>query len=211
MSDKLVSLKPLIMSFCEGDPNENPWVNGIKRTPEPIIIVPYDTQWGNIYNEEKNKIQKQLQEKIISIVHIGSTAVPGLPAKPIIDIDLIVADPSQEIDYIPALEKLGYALRIREPSWYQHRMLRLDSPRVNLHIFGEHCPEYIRHLLFRNWLRNHENDRQRYEIAKLAAIEGAVHVMDYNNNKNQVIKGIYEKIFNNIDKCLSELDISHHA
>ncbi|OTA15747.1 Dephospho-CoA kinase [Xenorhabdus vietnamensis] len=205
MSDQLFFLKSLVMSFCEGDPNENPWVNGIKRTQEPIIIVPYNTEWGTIYNEEKNKIQRQLQGKIISIEHIGSTAVPGLFAKPVIDIDLIIADPIQEIDYIPALEKLGYVLRVREPSWYQHRMLRLDSPRINLHIFGKNCPEHIRHLLFRNWLRNHEDDKLRYAAAKLEAVEGAEHIMEYNDNKNRMIKDIYENIFNNIDACLSEL------
>ncbi|MDC9592417.1 GrpB family protein [Xenorhabdus sp. IM139775] len=120
MPDKFISLKPLIMSFCEGDQNESPWVNAIKRTPEPIIIVPYDTQWDNIYNGEKNKIQKQLQDKIISIAHIGSTSVSGLPAKPIIDIDLIVADPTQEIDYIPALEKLGYVKCLSELDYSKH-------------------------------------------------------------------------------------------
>ncbi|WP_340616252.1 GrpB family protein [Xenorhabdus entomophaga] len=205
MSEQFISLKPLIMTFCEGDPNENPWISSNKKIPEPIVIVPYSTEWENIYNEEKNKIQRQLKEKVINIAHIGSTAVPGLLAKPVIDIDLIVADPTQEKDYVPELENLGYVLRIREPSWYQHRMLRLDSPRVNLHLFGENCPEHIRHLLFRNWLRSHEDDKKRYAEAKQAAIEGAVHVMEYNHNKEKVIKNIYEKIFKNMDVCLSEL------
>ncbi|WP_422645859.1 GrpB family protein [Xenorhabdus thuongxuanensis] len=76
--------------------------------------MPYDTEWNNIYNEEKNKIQKQFHIKIINIKHISYTAVPGLSAKPVIDIDLIVSDPTQETDYIPALEKLGYILQVRE-------------------------------------------------------------------------------------------------
>ncbi|MDX7998470.1 GrpB family protein [Xenorhabdus sp. Reich] len=210
MSDQLIHLKPLIMSFCAGDPNENPWVSGTKPTPETIAVVPYSIQWKSIYNGEKNRIQQQLKDKVLHIAHIGSTAVLDLPAKPIIDIDLIVTDPTQEEDYIPALEQLGYVLTIREPSWYQHRMFRLGSPRINLHIFGENCPEHIRHLLFRNWLRTHKDDKNQYAEAKRVAIEGAGDVMDYNNNKNAVIKDIYKKIFNNIDTCLSEILSGRH-
>ncbi|HHR3935051.1 MULTISPECIES: GrpB family protein [Gammaproteobacteria] len=78
--------------------------------------------------------------------HVGSTAVEGLAAKPIIDIDLIVENPEDEASYLLALEALGYELTIREPSWYQHRMLKLHHPMVNLHVFGKDCPEYYRHL-----------------------------------------------------------------
>ncbi|NHW59438.1 GrpB family protein, partial [Escherichia coli] len=91
-------------------------------------------------------ITQKLKDKCLAIEHIGSTAVPGLDAKPIIDIDLIVADPADEPRYIPWLNQLGYELTVREPSWYQHRMLKLETPKVNLHIFAPNCPEHLRHI-----------------------------------------------------------------
>ncbi|MGC6599959.1 GrpB family protein, partial [Escherichia coli] len=83
------------------------------------------------FNEQKSLIQNALSDIALSIEHIGSTAVAGLAAKPIIDIDLIIENPKDESSYIPQLEALGYELIIREPSWYQHRMLKLSNPMVN--------------------------------------------------------------------------------
>ncbi|WP_416776658.1 GrpB family protein [Xenorhabdus budapestensis] len=102
----------------------------------------------------------------MNIEHVGSTAVPGMVAKPVIDIDLIVEDPTQEEKYVPALERLGYDLTVREPNFYQHRCLRLAKPRVNLHVFGLDFPEHIRHIWFRDWLREHPEDCERYIAAK---------------------------------------------
>ena len=104
------------------------------------------------------------------IDHIGSTSVPGLPAKPIIDIDLAVADPADEGAYIPDLEALGYVHWLTEPEWHQHRLLKqLNEPRVHLHVFGPDCPEMVRHQMFRDWLIAHPEDRRRYAAAKRAA------------------------------------------
>lgn len=97
---------------------------------------------------------------------MGSTAVPGLAAKPIIDILLVVADSSNEPAYLPSLEAAGYVLRIREPGWHQHRMLRRAEPKVNLHVFSAGSPEIERLLRFRNWLRGNEDDRLLYERTK---------------------------------------------
>jgi GrpB-like predicted nucleotidyltransferase (UPF0157 family) len=131
----------------------------------------------------------------LRIDHTGSTAVPGLAAKPVIDMDLTVQDPADEETYVNALEKLGYQLIIREPDWHQHRCLRLDVPRVNLHVFGPDCRENTRHLLFRDWLRAHPEERELYEQAKRAAVEGARYVMDYNLSKQPVIRDIYARVF----------------
>ncbi len=183
-----------IITFEDGDPNENPWVLGAPET-EHIEVVPYDKAWPALFNSLSQRIASAPGIKALEIAHVGSTAVPGLSAKPVIDIDMIVDDPEDEASYIPALTAIGYRHRVREPSWYQHRMLRLDTPRVNLHIFGPDCPEHLRHLLFRDWLSGNPQDRRLYEEAKTAALSGAATMQQYNMNKQQVVREIYQRIF----------------
>ena len=98
--------------------------------------------------------------------HAGSTSVPGLSAKPVIDIILAVADSTDEPAYVAPLEAHGYVLRIREPDWFEHRLLAAPDMEVNLHVFSVGCPEINRMLVFRDWLRINEADRQLYEAAK---------------------------------------------
>lgn len=196
--------KQQVMYFNEGDPLENPWVKG-KPTPCQIQVVPYDRRWETVYQQQQKQIYEALQDNALNIVHVGSTAVPDLAAKPVIDIDLIVVDPADEKSYVPALEKLGFELTVREPSWYQHRMLKLQNPNVNLHVFAPNCPEHLRHLLFRNWLIAHPEDRARYASAKFAAVVNANYVKEYNDNKNAVIKDIYRRIFTQLDTLLPNL------
>ena len=86
---------------------------------------------------------------------------------------------------MPALEALGYELRVREPSWHQHRCLQLASPRVNLHVFGPDCPEAIRHRMFRDWLRGSAEDRQRYAQAKQGAASDTQDMTQYNQRKRR--------------------------
>lgn len=183
-----------IMTFHEGDPNENPWVESEPRK-EDIAVVAYSSGWSRAFEILRNTIATELGEVALTIEHVGSTAVPALPAKPVIDIDLIVTDPESEGAYVPSLKALGFELTVRERTWYRHRMLRLDHPRVNLHVFGPDCPEHLRHLLFRDWLLEHPEDRQRYADAKLAAKHGVDNAHDYNQKKQAVVRGIYQKIF----------------
>lgn len=183
-----------IMTFEEGDPNENPWVAG-KPKREEISLEPYSAEWKKVFESQKDMITQALDETALTIEHVGSTAVPGLMAKPVIDIDLIIKDPNQEKTYVPALAEMGYSLTVRERSWYQHRMLRLECPRVNLHVFGRACPEYFRHLLFRDWLRENPADRQLYADAKRIAGIGVNTAHDYNQHKQGVVREIYQKIF----------------
>lgn len=173
---------------------ENPWVSG---TPpkDDIELSAYDPKWPVLFDKLARDIRVAFQEAALRIDHIGSTSVPGLAAKPVIDIDLILADPTDEDSYVPKLRTLGYELLIREPSWHQHRCLRLDEPRVNLHIFGPDCPENIRHRLFRDWLREHPEDRELYENAKQEALLGVSDVRAYNSRKQPVIRIIYAKVF----------------
>jgi GrpB-like predicted nucleotidyltransferase (UPF0157 family) len=176
------------------DPDENPWVNGPPE-PEVIEIVPYNPNWPTRYRALSVAIRAALGEAALEIEHVGSTSVEDLAAKDVVDIDLTVADPRDEGSYLPTLEAMGYTLTVREPSFHEHRCLRLDNPRVNLHVFGPDCPETTRHRMLREWLRAHPDDRALYETAKRSAVPGGGHVMDYNARKQEVVRDIYDRLF----------------
>jgi GrpB-like predicted nucleotidyltransferase (UPF0157 family) len=164
-----------------------------------IDVADPDQAWPQWYNRLAQRIREALGWRVLQLEHVGSTAVPGLAAKPVIDIDLTVADPGRERDYVPALEAAGFQLLIREPWWHGHRMLRADEPPGNLHVFGFDSPELIKHRIFRDWLRGNPGDRDRYAAAKRqAACEANAareHVMAYNARKQQVIREIYHRAF----------------
>jgi GrpB-like predicted nucleotidyltransferase (UPF0157 family) len=160
-----------------------------------VEIVPYNREWPTRFAALAHDIRAALGAVALNVEHVGSTSVPELAAKNVIDIVLTVADPTDEHRYVPPLERLGYILTIREPSFHQHRCLTLPDPRVNLHVFGSDCPETIRLLMFRDWLRSHPDDRDRYEQAKRRAIPGGGHVMDYNRRKQDVLREIYDRMF----------------
>ncbi|MDV9200834.1 GrpB family protein [Streptomyces sp. Wh19] len=172
----------------------NPWVHGAP-TVEHLEVVPYNKEWPSRYTALEARIRETLGGRAVEIAHVGSTAVPGLAAKDVIDIDLTVADPRREETYVPQLTALGYDLTVREPWWHEHRMLRLAHPRVNLHVFGPGTPELSRHLMFRDWLRSHPDDRDHYTKAKATAAPGARHAMEYNSRKNAVVEQIYERMY----------------
>lgn len=183
-----------IMRHHEPDPDENPWVQG-PPPPTVVKIEPYDVGWPAQFEALAADIRAALGDVALDVEHVGSTSVPGLAAKNIIDIDLAVADPTDEDLYVAPLERIGYVLTIREPSFHQHRCLVLPDPKVNLHVYGPDCPETIRHRMFRDWLRSHPEDRDTYEQAKLKAIPGGGNVMDYNRRKEDVLRGIYDRMF----------------
>ena len=156
-----------------------------------VHLVDYDPDWPAHFEREEARIRTALGERAQLVEHVGSTSVPGLAAKPRIDIALAVPDSSDERAYVPALEGAGYVLRIREPDWYEHRMLRKADPSVNLHVFSADCAEIDRMLRFRDHLRTNEADRQLYERTKreLAAREWA-YVQDYADAKGDVVEEI---------------------
>src|SRR5688572_2268909 len=132
----------------------------------PIALSPYDPEWPQHYAALARDIRATLGAKVLTLEHVGSTSVPGLAAKPVIDIILAVSDSGDESSYVPALEALGYVLKIREPDWFNHRLLKTPDAGVNLHVFTQGCAETARMLAFRDWLRTHENDRTLYERTK---------------------------------------------
>ena len=139
-------------------------------------------------------------DAVLDLEHVGSTSVPGLAAKPIIDIDLTVADSREEARYVAHLEAAGFELQIREPSWHEHRcFVSTSPPRCNLHVWSPDSPEAIRHRLFRDWLRDHPDDCARYATAKRssAAATNATgrEVMAYNARKEPVLREILDRVF----------------
>lgn len=178
-------------------PGLSPWVS---TGPSTLVdVVDYDPAWPSVFSALADRIRDALGWRAIVVEHVGSTAVPGLPAKPVIDIDLTVADPADEAAYVPALEAVGFELRVREPWWYQHRVLRADEPRCHLHVFGFDSPELVKHRIFRDWLRGNPEERERYAQVKreasAASTAAGEDAMAYNARKEQVVREIYDRAF----------------
>jgi GrpB-like predicted nucleotidyltransferase (UPF0157 family) len=157
----------------------------------PVRLVEYDPAWPRLFAREAERIRAALGDRVLRLEHTGSTSVPGLAAKPCIDMLLVVAESSDEPAYLPALEAAGYRLRIREPHWYEHRVLKGPDTNVNLHVLSEGCEEIERVLLFRNRLRTHEDERVLYERTKRdLATRRWNYVQNYADAKSAVIETI---------------------
>jgi GrpB-like predicted nucleotidyltransferase (UPF0157 family) len=169
-------------------------VGELKPLAQPIEIREYEAEWPRLYAREEARIRAALGDCAVSVEHAGSTSVPGLPAKPIIDIVLEVPDSADEPAYAPPLEASGYVLRIREPDWYEHRMFKGPDTNVNLHVFTAGCEEAGRMLLFRDWLRGDADDRDRYAAAKreLACRDWA-YMQQYADAKTEVVAEIMSR------------------
>lgn len=189
-----------IITFHDPPPPEgaSPWVAGAGPGKDIRIVEP-DPAWPQWYDDLADRIRTALGWRALLVQHVGSTSVPGLPAKPIIDIDLVVADPDDEAAYVPALEETGFVLRVREPWWFGHRAMRSVDPLCNLHIFGFDSPEVVKHRLFRDWLRGNPDERALYAATKREAATAAhasgEDMMQYNARKEQVVREIYQRAF----------------
>ena len=184
-----------IVSFDDTPPPPglSPWV-GVAEQARHIEIVEPDADWPVVFDTLRAGIVEALGERALRIEHVGSTSVPGLAAKPVIDIDLMVADTDDEDAYVPALESLGFVLRVREPWWLGHRCLVSAEPAANLHVWPPDSPEAARHRIFRDWLRADAADRERYAAAKReVAADGLM--SEYNARKEGVIREIYARAF----------------
>ena len=157
----------------------------------PIQIVDYDPEWPRLYEREAERVQSTLGDRVLLIEHVGSTSVPGLAAKPKIDMLLVVANSADESAYVPALEAAAYVLTIREPDWYEHRMFKGPDTDINLHVFSSGCRETDRMLLFRDWLRSNESDRRLYERTKKElARNNWKYMQNYADAKTSVVEEI---------------------
>ena len=156
-----------------------------------ILLDEYSAEWPARFEREADRIRRALGAKAILIEHVGSTSIPGLAAKPVIDIVLAVPNSADEDAYVAPLVAEGYVLRHREPDWNEHRMFKGANDDVNLHVFSSGCPEIDRRLLFRDWLRTNEADRQLYEEAKRElASRRWEYVQNYADAKTEVVQEI---------------------
>lgn len=169
-------------------------VGELTRLSGPVELVAYDPAWPQLFAREAERVRRALGAQVLLLEHVGSTSVPGLAAKPWIDMVLVVTDSTDEPAYVPALEAAGYKLRIREPDWYEHRMFKRLNPGVHLHVFPPGCAEVERMLLFRDRLRSNEPDRRLYERTKrdLARREW-VYTQNYADAKATVVQEILSR------------------
>jgi GrpB-like predicted nucleotidyltransferase (UPF0157 family) len=211
--------------------NDDP--NGVQRiayrkvpAPELAIVEP-DPKWPEHFQTFQSRILAAFGEPldskdgessqtgdaskpsdkvtILAINHVGSTSVPGLPAKAAIDIDLILSSNilASEAYYIPRLEAAGFQFLLREPGWHEHRFLVGWEPMsCNLHVWGPQSPEVERHRIFRDWLLDHEDDRELYartkrECAAISREKGEL-VMEYNFRKQECVREILERAFRSL-------------
>jgi GrpB-like predicted nucleotidyltransferase (UPF0157 family) len=175
------------------DEIEAMWVEPIQPLVGPIVLAEPDPAWPGLFAREEARIRSILGERVLHLEHTGSTSVPGLAAKPVIDITMTVADVLDEPAYATDLEAAGYRLVIREqePEWYDHRVFKGPDTNINLHVFSAGSPELDRMVGFRDWLRTHDDDRQLYEDTKRDLIKRDwKYVQNYADAKGEVVEQI---------------------
>ncbi len=159
--------------------------------PRLVQLHPYDPAWPAMFERERDIIVAALGDEAAQVDHTGSTSVPGLTAKPIIDITLSVRDIDDESTYLPQLEAAGYGFILREPDWFRHRLFQRPPRMVNLHVFEAGCSEVSAMTGFRDWLRTHPDDRELYERTKRELAERDwTEVQDYADAKTDVVTEI---------------------
>jgi GrpB-like predicted nucleotidyltransferase (UPF0157 family)/trans-aconitate methyltransferase len=170
------------------------WVIERPKLNSTVTLADYDPEWPRLFEHEAERIRGVLGERAVRIEHVGSTSVPGLCAKPIIDIMLLVPDSADEPAYVPELEAAGYVLNIREPDWEQHRYFKGPDTNINLHVYSPSTTQVERYMLFRDRLRSHGSERDLYAVTKreLAARKWE-YIQDYSDAKNEVIDEIIER------------------
>lgn len=166
-------------------------VGDVRALRGPVVLVDYDPSWPVVFQREAQRLESTLGDRARRIEHVGSTSVPGLAAKAIIDIALAVARSDDEAAYLADLEAGGYGLRIREPDWYEHRMLKGPAANINLHVFTDGCPEIERMVRFRDILRPRDEERELYARVKRAlALQTWEYLQGYADAKSEVVEEI---------------------
>ena len=156
-----------------------------------VSLHPYSPEWTGTFAQEARRIEEALARLAVEVHHVGSTSIPGLRAKPIVDITLAVPDSIDEDSYLPALVGAGYEFVLREPEWHEHRLFKRLDPRTNLHVFTVGSSEVERMLAFRDHLRVNADDRALYESTKATlADRDWPTVQDYADAKSDVIEMI---------------------
>jgi GrpB-like predicted nucleotidyltransferase (UPF0157 family) len=158
-----------------------------------ITLAAYDPDWPALFRREADRLNSVLGTDALAVEHVGSTSVPGLAAKPVVDVLLVVRNSADEPRYLPRLEDAGYVLRIREPDWFEHRLFTRRDISINLHVFSSGSAEAARMLRFRNRLRADDAARTRYENVKRELAQRTWrHVQDYADAKTAVVHEILD-------------------
>ena len=185
-----------IVHHADFEPSEEDKV-AKRLVKKPIAIEDPDPSWPAQYAIVAAKIREALGARALHVEHVGSTSVAGLPAKAVIDVDVTVADPTAEDQYVFDLEQAGFQFLHRDRKWYQHRFFALSEPYANIHVFGEGCPELIRHRMFRDWLRENEDARVKYVEVKRAAAKAVAEEEEagakYTEMKDSIVMEILNK------------------
>ena len=164
------------------------------RADGPIRLAEPVLEWAAQYAQQKGRIQAALGPRAVQVEHVGSTSVPGLAAKPVIDIVLVVTDSADEAGYLTDLEAAGFVLQFREPDWHEHRFLRDHDPDVQVHVFSVGSPEVERMLMFRDRLRSRSDERELYQrIKRELASRRWDYIQDYADAKSTVIEEIISR------------------
>jgi GrpB-like predicted nucleotidyltransferase (UPF0157 family) len=174
-----------------------------ERTPHngSIQLDEYSPDWPIRFLEIAGKIQYALGAELLVIEHVGSTSVPGLSAKPVIDVLMVVSDSTAEECYVPQLEKFGFSLRIREPDWFEHRLLKPSGAEANIHVFSNGCVEVRRMLAFRDRLRTDESDRLLYQATKTRlAAQTWKYIQNYADAKSEIVEEILTRALSVYDR-----------
>ncbi|WP_104162044.1 GrpB family protein [Arthrobacter sp. ZGTC212] len=171
---------------CRPDVTTLELIGGLERIE--VALHSYDDRWPDVYQTHRRRIETALAPLRVEIEHIGSTSVPGLAAKPTIDIVVAVEDITAEEDYLDPLLAAGYELRVREPG---HRLVRTPARDVHVHLYQQDDPAVAEYLLLRDHLRANAKDRLLYESTKKALISKQWDDMnDYADAKTDVILAI---------------------
>jgi len=167
------------------------WVEQVPLLNSTVVLADYDPRWPALYQREADRVREILGDRIVRIEHVGSTSVPGLCAKPCIDIMLIVEDSSDEPTYLPDLVNAGYRLVIREPDWEAHRCFKGPDTNINLHVYSPSTKEIERYLLFRDRLRAHDAERDLYAKTKRELAKRTwKYIQNYADAKTAVVEEI---------------------
>lgn len=187
-------LHPLWRPFTAGSNAARQAERIAVRQTEPGPLQAHDPRWADAFQTVRTAVEAALGPDV-RLTHVGSTAVPDLVAKPVIDADLLVPDVLDEDAWLPPLEAAGFRLLFHDALGGDvHRQLTLAEPNTNLHVWAPDASEPARHRAFVAWLRTHPSDRQAYADAKLAAAAPGT-TLRYNDAKAAVVYDVYERIF----------------
>ena len=167
-------------------------------TTKHVVVQPYDEAWAQSFADIKAEIQDALGELALRIEHVGSTAVRGLSAKPIIDVDIVIRDYSLFLAVAAKLEAIGYrhegdlGIAGREAFKYDGKD---HLQQHHLYVCPEDSPELKRHVAFRDYLRSHPEAVRAYSRVKEEGARLYPYDIDkYIEHKSPFIEEIYKRI-----------------